>query len=308
MKICEICNSEKNRVLYTFSNRKIIKCCSCGLIYSDQESVHLAGYYTAEYSDKILNDFRLDLSHRDYAKNMFKKVVSFKYSGKILDVGCGAGFFLDYARRQGWETHGVELTKNNFRYAKEILGLDVYNMDIENLKFAGGYFDAVTMWDVLEHIKHPLIALEKVHNLLNNDGILFLETPNVASIYHLITGKNWISFAEFSHIYFFSPKTIVELLNKIGFKVMFLETDNINFFTREGMRRLRIYNYMYNLGLIMHKLLNINGAENNSNYQLKYNGLVKAKKIFRDLINLPSNLVFNRLLMGDQIRVYAKKL
>jgi 2-polyprenyl-3-methyl-5-hydroxy-6-metoxy-1,4-benzoquinol methylase len=57
---------------------------------------------------------------------------------------------LDCARRKGWETFGVELTESNFRHAKEIFGLDVYNADIEDINFETGKFDVITMWDVLE--------------------------------------------------------------------------------------------------------------------------------------------------------------
>jgi 2-polyprenyl-3-methyl-5-hydroxy-6-metoxy-1,4-benzoquinol methylase len=255
----------------------------------------------------IRNHFRLDTSHELYAQEMIKGINRFKKTGKILDIGCGAGIFLDYARKLGWDTYGIELTESNYRFAKYNLGLNVFQGKIEDFEFRGNYFDSITMLDALEHTEDPLKILKKVKYLLKDDGLLCLETPNASSVYHLFLGKRWISFSEVSHIYFFNKQALEKLLHNLGFKILHIETANINFFSKEGLRRFRIYPYFYDLVLILHKAYQILLKDFLRNDKSLKSDISKFTSKFRDSINFPTNFLFNQLMMGDQLRIYAKK-
>jgi 2-polyprenyl-3-methyl-5-hydroxy-6-metoxy-1,4-benzoquinol methylase len=186
------------------------------------------------------------------------------------------------------------------------------NSDIEYLSFEENYFDVITMWDVIEHIKNPTTILKKIYKLLNFDGLLCIETPNNDSIYHLILKKEWISFREISHIYFYSPETLTRILNKVGFKAVKIETENVNFFSMEGLRRFSMNTYAYDLKLVLNKLseilINNNCVKYKKEKDRSVNFFTEFRNKFTELANYPTNLLFNYLLMGDQLRIFCKKM
>lgn len=305
MSRCNLCGSEQAFGLHTFGKRKILCCASCSLIYTDPATVDLHTRYDDSYSAMIRNDFRLDMPHEEYARLMLQKIGAFKRPGRLLDIGCGPGVFLAEARRRGWQGCGVELTEGNFRYATEILRLDVRKGTIEEAGFQDGSFDVITMWDVIEHIPDPSGVLAKIRRLLKDDGLLCIETPNAGSIYRKILGKRWIGFAEPSHIFAFDRKTLAALLEKTGFQTARIETANVNFFSAEGIRRFRLHGYLYNLKLILRKLAGKDSADGSG--AKKPPSARGAAGAVTKAINYPTDLLINSLSMGDQLRIFARK-
>jgi len=305
MSRCNLCGSEQARELHTIEHRKILRCASCSLIYTDTATVDLGARYDDAYSAMIRNDFRLDMPHEEYAQLMLEKIRAFKSPGRLLDVGCGPGVFLDRARTGGWDGCGIELTEGNFRHAAEVLRLDVRQGTLEEAGLQEGSFDVVTLWDVIEHLPDPSRALQKICRLLKSDGLLCIETPNAGSVYRKILGKKWISFSEPSHIFAFDRKTLAALLRKAGYEVVLCETANVNFFSAEGLRRFRIQSFFYNMQLIVRKLTGKRAPDATQ----KTEGVLSlaAGKIVK-AINYPTDVLFNSLSMGDQLRVFARKV
>lgn len=311
MRTCNCCGSGSLLLLYKLSKRNIMRCRDCNLIFADHSNISSANYYDNKYSEKILNDFRMDMSHEAYAERMLNKIMKFKKTGKILDIGSGSGHFLYVAARNNWQSLGVEFCEDNFKYAKEVLGLDVINADAEKLELEDSSFDVVTMWDVIEHMKDPTAVLKKAHSLLNSNGLLCLETPNASSAYHRVLGRKWASFEEYSHLYFFKLDSLKMLLEKTGFKIVNIETDNVNFFSFEGLRRFRLHGHFYNFKLIFKKTCGylpvsfvLKKSESKQKYHKKYL-LFKAE--FVKFLNYPTNLLLNHFLLGDQLRIIARK-
>ena len=307
---CNYCNSERQEVLHVFTNRKILKCCSCGLTFSEIGSSVLPSRYDSKYSDMIVNDFRLDMPHDDYAQRMLDKIEKFKKHGTILDIGSGAGYFLYKAKNRNWNTYGVELTDGNYQFERDRLGLKIEKKDIEQAELEKDFFDVVTMFDVIEHMKDPAMVLKKVFNSLKEGGILCIETPNIYSIYYRLIGRNWISFSEISHLYFLEQNTLSRILDKTGFKTIHTETDNVNFFSYEGLRRFRLHSQVYNLSLVINKIMRFHFQqrvrEGKGSLQEK-GALGRFKNKFIKAVNWPTNSMFNSLKLGDQLRVFAIK-
>ncbi len=103
-----------------------------------------------------------------------KRIEKYKKTGKILDVGCGRGLFLDIMRRGGWSVVGSELNKETASYAENIYGLKVYTGKLIDQFLAPESFDAVNICGVLEHLKNPGEVLSEAHRLLKNEGLLCL--------------------------------------------------------------------------------------------------------------------------------------
>jgi SAM-dependent methyltransferase len=162
--------------------------------------------------------------------------------GRLLDVGCATGFFLDLARGKGWEVVGTEVSEFGAQVARERFGLDVRLGTLEDLRLDTGSFDCVTMWDVIEHVADPTRELEEVRRILRAGGVLSLITPDVGSPVARALGSRWEEFRRVrEHIYFFSRRTMAELLRKAGFEILKAESADKVFYLGAAMHRLKYY-------------------------------------------------------------------
>lgn len=145
--------------------------------------------------------------------------------GRLLDVGCSAGFFLEAARYAGWTVQGVELSADAAALARERLGLDVFVGELADAPLAPVSFDAVTLWDVVEHVRDPAAMLRDARTLLRPGGTLALSTPNIGGLFPRLsrpvavaTGY-WTHPEPPAHLFQFSQTTILRLLQATGFRV-----------------------------------------------------------------------------------------
>ncbi|NJO55778.1 MAG: class I SAM-dependent methyltransferase [Rhodospirillales bacterium] len=111
---------------------------------------------------------------------------------RLLDVGCATGIFLDGMRRLGWSVQGVEPSPTAAEYAQKRLGLSVFQGRLEAAGFAEASFDAVTLWDVLEHVHEPEQTLADIHRVLRPGGLLVLSLPNPDSLEARLLGGHWL--------------------------------------------------------------------------------------------------------------------
>lgn len=149
------------------------------------------------------------------------------YRGRLLDIGCGTGEFLEAATRRGWEVSGVELSVRAARLARE-KGLDVRCCTLSSAPYAGGSFDAITCLDVLEHVADPLQDLQRARELLAPRGLLVMRVPN--TVFHLIKtractvlGVNDVGLQMDYHLNHFTPKTLMKTLGRCGYRTISLE-------------------------------------------------------------------------------------
>ncbi len=134
----------------------------------------------------------------------------------LLDVGCGNGNFLDFARRAGWRVAGVEPDPLAVETARG-RGLEVRPGGIELLAGASAAFDVVTLSHVIEHVHEPLQMLRACHQLLKPGGALWLETPNLDSLGHRFYGRNWRDLDPPRHLVLFTWGSLVKALEAVGF-------------------------------------------------------------------------------------------
>jgi 2-polyprenyl-3-methyl-5-hydroxy-6-metoxy-1,4-benzoquinol methylase len=137
----------------------------------------------------------------------------------LLDVGAAAGYFVKVAQDDGWMAQGVEPSRWMAKYAKEKLDVKVQPGVIQDHKFKSESFDAITYWDVLEHVPNPLSDLKKTNKLLRKGGTLIVNYPDFDSLPAKIFKRKWW-FILSIHLWYFTPQTITKLLNKAGFKVI----------------------------------------------------------------------------------------
>jgi SAM-dependent methyltransferase len=100
--------------------------------------------------------------------------------GRVLDIGCGGGWFLRAAADRGWTGVGVDLSPAAVRHARSTLGVDARAGALDQQGFVPGSFDLVTLWNVLEVLPDPLATLVSARALLRPGGALYLRTQNYA--------------------------------------------------------------------------------------------------------------------------------
>ena len=271
---CNLCGADDTLPVMEIDGFHIVRCRRCGLLYVNPRYGEelLQGIYTEEYYDHDgivdgLQFFGYDdyLADEDNIKITFAKrlrtIERHVDRGRLLDIGCATGFFLDLARSEGWEVVGTEVSSFGVRHARQALGLDVRLGTLKEMQFDSGMFDAVTMWDVIEHVVDPMGELKEVHRVLRDGGLLSLITPDAGSLVARVLGSRWEEFRRVrEHIYFFSRCTMREMLHKVGFQVLGVGSADKVFYLGPAMHRLKYYtwdgvitnaaaNLVYKLGL-----------------------------------------------------------
>ena len=198
---------------------QVVKCNKCGLVYINpriKEDIIIDScskgddkVYTSQPEGRILT-FKKEIK-------LLKKYK--KKNGKLLDVGCAAGFFLHVAKQEGWNVQGVEPNSWLADYGRKNFEAKVFNGTLEEAKFKDNMFDIITMWDVLEHIPDPKSALIEANRILKPGGILIISFPDFSSIFAKLFGKNWW-FLLSHHLFQFTPKTLKRMLRMTGFKTL----------------------------------------------------------------------------------------
>lgn len=139
--------------------------------------------------------------------------------GRLLDFGCGWGFFLATARERGWEVYGLEPLPGHALYARAMVGATVTTDVLHDDTFPADHFDVITAFQVLEHLPDPAGNLHRLHRCLRPGGLILIEVPNIATWSVTLLGKRHRHFNP-DHLTFFSPRTLRALLEKYGLEVL----------------------------------------------------------------------------------------
>lgn len=255
---CNLCSKNSTKLLFRISGHNIVKCTNCGLIYINprlkEKSLHeiykKEYYRNAEFknsSTQSLFGYDLYIEEKEDIVNTFKRrlrvIEKYKKHGKLLDIGCATGFFLELAESRGWGAYGTDVSKFASEYAKRKLGLkNIFYGDLSKAKFKDEMFDAVTIFDVIEHLPDPKGTLKEINRILKNDGLIVVTTPNSGSLAAKILGKKWEEFRRArEHIYFFSADTLSNMLEKNGFEVLKIESAGRYFSFKSAARRGKLY-------------------------------------------------------------------
>ena len=155
-----------------------------------------------------------------YYDPLLSTLESWVSPGRLLDVGCGPGFFLEAARRRGWQVLGVDPSPFSAPYVADRFGLEVLPARLEESRLPEASFDAVSFVHSIEHLPDPAGALSTVATLLRPAGALFIETPNIECDSARLHGAEWPFLNPVEHTCLFSPASLALLLRKAGFRLL----------------------------------------------------------------------------------------
>ncbi len=199
---------------------QIVQCNHCGFVYanprwSDEE---LLDAYTAVEDDAYLKE--REGRELTFSKHLqaLEKQTGPANGRSLLDIGAYIGVFVETAVAAGWDAWGVEPSAWAAAEAQR-QGLNVILGTQDAPELGGRQFDVITMWDVIEHVDDPSGEIAKAYKLLAPGGWLVLHTMDVDSLAARLMGSRWPWFMDM-HLYYFSQKTLAQMLVKNGFEVV----------------------------------------------------------------------------------------
>lgn len=237
--VCNLCGTEKNHLLYTVPdlllNRPqvkahLVQCSNCKLIYQNPRPAlaEIGQHYPPEYepyADQETQTKRNWLLRKAIAYGTWKRcrfVTRHVSGGRLLDIGCATGNFLrGMAEQPGeWDLHGVELSDEVAQIARERYGLQIKTGTLEQAAFPDAHFEAITLWDVLEHLHDPGATLQEIWRILKPGGLLVIRVPNQDSWDARLFGKYWAGLDAPRHLYVFGTETLDRALRQNGFQII----------------------------------------------------------------------------------------
>ena len=233
-RACEVCGGRSHDRVYDVDGFPIVRCRSCGLVFVGRapEPEELVALYDHSYWDdpgEVGYDGYGDAEtrKRHHFRTLLDEIEALGPTGRLLEVGSAYGYFLDEARRRGWEVHGVEPSAHAARHAREAFGLDVDERPLAELPLEPRSLDAVTLWDVIEHLPDPRRTLESAYVGLRPGGVVGISTGDVESLSARLHGPHWSLMTPPWHQFYFSRKTMRRLLKLVGFHVERIGGDGV---------------------------------------------------------------------------------
>lgn len=220
---CYICGWNDSALIFTENGCPVFRCGKCEFVYvylqPNTLEMSKTEYPVEDYKKYCENYIFNKEKYNLRSKKLINIIEEYKYrKGKILEIGCAAGFFLNVANNNGWNSFGIEPDKFLFKYAKNVFGLNVANVSLEKAKYKDNTFDVIVALNVLSHIKDPFQFFYKVKRMLKPNGLLVLETGNKGAcsiqIKAEILGENWLIP---EHLFHFSEKSLSVLFDRTGF-------------------------------------------------------------------------------------------
>lgn len=229
LKRCYLCAQRVPVKAFSKYGYDILQCKSCQLFSlkfqkNYQDFVH--EYYNEEFftgSDNRIgySDYEGDSwPEKTNMRRYLSRIKKFKKSGKLLDGGCATGLFMDIAKDSGFDVSGFDVSAYAVKIARKKFGNHVKRATVSSAKFPPNSFDVITLFDVIEHLEDPKKDLIHLGKMLKSDGLLMINTGDASSLLARIQGKHWHFFVPPQHLFFFSRKTITQLLEQAGYKVV----------------------------------------------------------------------------------------
>lgn len=221
---CPVCEHTFSENVFAVNGFNIVQCKSCTTQFvcpmpsEDDLRVHYEdpAYFRGEGHQGYANYGDMRKALVPHFRRRLAAITRYQSTrGRLLDLGCAAGYFLEVAKSDGWQISGVELSNEMALGASRLLGITVAN-SLDTVSERD--FDAITLWEVIEHLPDPVVELRKLYDLLRPGGLLMLSTPNVGHWLAVRERELWHAYCPPSHLVYFTRRTLTDLLATVGFE------------------------------------------------------------------------------------------
>jgi SAM-dependent methyltransferase len=229
---CEICGADAPEPVAWRSDLflggatvyTMCRCGGCGVVYQHPRPSAATIHHLypdeeyPEYIPSLVAERPLRRMVRRYGlRKRCRQVTRYVRVGRLLDVGTSTGDFAwEMGRAPGWAALGIDISRGAVAYGRDEAGVDGAVAVLNDAPFADGSFDAITMWNVFEHVYDPRRVIAEAARLLRPGGVLVLTHPNLASLDRRLFGHTWIGYELPRHIYLYPDGLLRELMAEHG--------------------------------------------------------------------------------------------
>ncbi|MFN8145386.1 MAG: class I SAM-dependent methyltransferase [Bacteroidia bacterium] len=221
---CTLCSSTSFTLLTGYENAGLVRCNSCRTVFTRiiPTEERLIWIYKNYPRVPAVSETTKKRYHE-----ILDKLESFRKTNRLIDVGCGEGFFLVEAKKRGWDVYGTEYSSVYIEDCSR-KGIQMFQGELGNVPLEPGSFDVIVTIEVFEHLRNPLNETILFNKMLRDGGALYLTTPNFNALSRYILKKNWSIICFPDHLFYFTPKSLNHLLQRNGFKKKYLITEGIS--------------------------------------------------------------------------------
>jgi len=230
---CPVCSSDKFKPCFEKFKVSIVQCTNCGLGYSTQiprftEDVYADESYLSEMEQSYEKNcaYRKERFGRERVA-LIERYLPEPHGKKLLDLGCGTGWFLECAKEAGFDIYGQELSPALAKWTSRRLNIPVWDCDLA--KIPGEMtFDVMTMFDLLEHVEDPVALIRMVKVRLSPGGIIVVFTPNLDAYSISIMREHSSLIVPSEHLTYFTESSVRMLSEKAQMSIEFFCTSGID--------------------------------------------------------------------------------
>jgi 2-polyprenyl-3-methyl-5-hydroxy-6-metoxy-1,4-benzoquinol methylase len=233
---CPICRSEATKFKLEINSYKYYRCLNCGITFLENKynfknlkEIYNKNYFEKQYKPDSDFNYFIDNDEKINEKVNLNKVTVNKFkeysmgNNTVLEIGCAAGYFLEAIKREGNNNvYGLEISKEAAEFAKNKFNINIIGDNIDSVgEKYNNFFDSIFMFHVLEHLKDPILSLEKIYRFLKPGGILIIEVPNAKSFDVIASSRirKEVFHAPY-HLFAFNSNNIEKIIEKQGFKIL----------------------------------------------------------------------------------------
>ncbi|GHV37072.1 hypothetical protein AGMMS49546_03800 [Spirochaetia bacterium] len=233
--VCPACGAGAaagpHRTLARFPDRSYRRCPRCGMVYMNRlnpppieyEKEYFFDFYKKQYGKTYIEDFPNLINMGKKRLALIKSLLARTGSGpgRLLDIGCAYGPFLQAAREAGFEVAGIDPAEDAVAYVQKELNIPAFRGFFPDTGLPDilrdSAFSAVTLWYVIEHFRSPGAALEACRRILRGGGVLAFSTPSFQGVSGRKSPLNFLQNSPADHWTVWSPRRCKKLLKKEGF-------------------------------------------------------------------------------------------
>ncbi|HBA59513.1 MAG TPA: hypothetical protein DCZ92_01560 [Elusimicrobia bacterium] len=216
-KACPVCGGTDLRNKFNVKGYTLAECAACTAVFVREilNVDYLAGIYQEQEGNRFYEEDNKDCLN--YYNELVKKEVDAAKpgKGKILDIGCSSGLFLELM--EGWERHGIEVSEEFGAAAKARIGENIFIGTFEQYPAKANYFDVITLFDVFDHFLDPGENLRRCRGMLKPGGLIVIKVHNISCLFAKASGAGFYAMVPPVHLFYFNRESLRHILEKNGF-------------------------------------------------------------------------------------------